>query len=339
MRHTTALLAAATVVATAALAPSIGLAEGPYEMNLGSLAPENTPWRDMMYKVEKHVESKTNGAINVILRPPGLMAEVEMVRETRKGERLQGCGVTTAALAEGGNIPQLQIVELPFLFDSYAEADHVLDNVIFDDVSAILKRRGFIMGVWSENGWRSFGTKAKPVKAPSDLVGVKMRSQESDVHMAMYKTLGADAVQKPMTEVLTSLQSNVIDGLDNTALYTLAGGLAEPLDYFTLTRHIYQPAAVVYSRRWYNELPEDYQKLLLEPKDMFTESGRKAIRAEEASMISLFPDMGMQVVELSDAERKVFQDKGRAMHASFAAGIEGGPELLGKIQKALDAMR
>lgn len=339
MRRILAVTTAATAIAVAALSPSIGQAEAPFEMNLGSLAPENTPWRDMMVQVEKHVESKTNGAINVILRPPGLMAEVEMVRETRKGERLQGCGVTTAALAEGGNIPQLQIVELPFLFDTYAEADKVLDTVIFDDVSNILSRRGFVMGVWSENGWRSFGTKAKPVRSPADLTGLKMRSQESDVHMAMYKALGANAVQKPMTEVLTSLQSNVIDGLDNTALYTLAGGLAEPLDYFTLTRHIYQPAAVVYSRTWYSKLPENFQKLLLEPKDMFTVSGRKAIRAEEQSMISLFPDMGMEVVELTAAERKVFQDKGRAMHASFAASIEGGTELLTKIQTALNGMR
>ena len=84
--------------------------------------------------------------------------------------------------------------------------------------------------------------------------------------MAMYRAFGGQAVQKPMTEVLTSLQSNVIDGLDNTAIYLQAGGLAEPLDYYTLSRHIYQPAAIVYSRSFIESLPEDLQKLCLSVK-------------------------------------------------------------------------
>lgn len=339
MRTSTAVLSAAGLVALAALAPGQGEAQTPFEMNIGSLAPENTPWRDMLVKLEQHVEKGSNGQINVILRPPGLMAEVEMVRETRKGERLQGAGVTTAAIAEGGNVPQLQLVELPFLFKSYEEADHLLDTVLFTELSDVLSRRGFILGMWSENGWRGFGSKGKPIRKPEDLVGLKMRSQESAVHMAMWRAFGANAVQKPTTEILTSLQSNVIDGLDNTALYTLAGGLAEPLDYFTLSRHIYQPAAVVFSRTWYSKLPEGFQKLLLEPKDLYTTPARKAIRAEDAQMVSMFPDMGMEVVELTDAERKAFEAKGQAMHDSFAATVEGGPELLKKIRDALAAYR
>ena len=133
---------------------------------MGSLAPEHTPWRDMLDKFEKYVEEKSNGAINVIVRPAGVMAEVEMVRETRKGERLQGAGVTTAALAQGGNIPLLQLVELPYLFRNSKEADHLLDNVLWDDFGKALSRRGFILGMWSENGWRSMGTKGKAVRTP-----------------------------------------------------------------------------------------------------------------------------------------------------------------------------
>lgn len=338
MRRITALLTASVLTAAAALAPGITEANAPFELNIGSLAPDGTPWREMLTEVEKLVESKSDGRINVILRPPGLMAEVEMVRETRSGERLQGCGVTTAAIAEGGNVPVLQLVELPFLFDNNAEADHVLDDVLWEPFSTALRRRGFILGIWSENGWRSFGTKGTPVKSPADLKGRKMRSQESDVHMAMYKEFGANAVQKPMTEVLTALQSGVIDGLDNTALYTLTGGLAEPLDYFTLTKHIYQPAAILYSRRWFERLPEDLQKIVMEPR-RFATDGRKKIRAEEQNMIALFPDMGMKVVDLSDAEREAFKKAGRAMHGKFAASIEGGPETLAMIQKALDAKR
>lgn len=338
MRRILTLTAATGLLALASLLPQATEAASPYEMNLGSLAPEGTPWRDLMEQIESEVEAGSNGKINVILRPPGLMAEVEMVRETRSGERLQGAGVTTAALAEGGNVPLLQLVELPFLFRSTAEADKILDDVLWGDFSSLLERRGFTLVMWSENGWRSFATKSKPVKSPDDLKGVKMRSQESDVHMAMYKSFGANAVQKPMTEVLTSLQGGVIDGLDNTPLYTLAGGLNEPLDYFTKTEHIYQPAAVIYSRRWFRELEPELQKLVLEARQ-HTGMARKKIRETSAEIEATFPAMGLEVVELSDAEREVWRAKAATMHREFAAGIEGGAELYDKIANALKAMR
>ena len=333
-----ALAGAALTAAALNFSAAPASATGPYELNIGSLAPKGTPWMDLLEKMESQIEAGSDGRVNVIIRPPGVMGEVEMVRETRKGERLQGCAVTTAAIAEGGNIPQLSLVELPYLFNNNTEADHVLDNVLWNPVSNLLGRRGFVLGVWSENGWRHFATKGKPIRTPDDLKGFKMRSQEADVHMKMYTTFGANAVQKPMTEVLTALQSGVVDGLDNTALYIQSAGLAEPIDYFTMSQHIYQPAAIVYSKRWFETLPADLQAVLLEPKSLAAE-GRAAIRDEDAAMVENMSLFNVEVVQLTDAERKAFADKARAMHSGYASGIEGGSDLLGQINSALSGMR
>jgi TRAP-type C4-dicarboxylate transport system substrate-binding protein len=289
----------------------------------------------MLEKMESMIETDTNGRINVIIRPPGLMGEVELVRETRRGERLQGASVTTAALAEGGNIPQLSIIELPYLFDTSKQADHVLDSVLFDHFDQALTKRGFILAMWSENGWRSFATKGGKIRSPDDLKAFRMRSQESDVHMEMYRSFGAQAVQKPMTEVLTSLQSNVIDGLDNTALYIKAAGLAEPLDHFTLSRHIYQPAAIIYSKRWFSGLEPDLQVILRRPRSL-TQEGRKAIRSEEAKALGTLDAFGLDVIELSSEERQKFSDIARGTHSTYADKIDGGTSLLAKIRDALD---
>lgn len=338
MKRALALTLGVLGAAALALAPSSGRAGAQYELNIGSLAPKGTPWMDTLEQMEKQIEADSGGRINVILRPPGVMSEVEMVRETRKGERLQGAGVTTAAIAEGGNIPQLQLAELPYLFNTDAEADHILDNVLWAPMSDIMQRRGFVLAVWSENGWRSFGTKGAPIRTPEDLKKFKMRAQESAVHMEMYKAYGGQAVQKPMTEVLTALQSNVIDGLDNTALYIQAGGLAEPLDYFTVSRHIYQPAAIIYSKRWFDSLPPDLQQVVTKPKALATDA-RKKIREEEKAMMENFAIFDVEVIELSAAEREAFAAVARKIHQPFAATIDGGPELLGKIEAGLKAHR
>lgn len=342
MTPTTSRLVAAVTASLAALAVAFSAvpatAQGPFELNIGSLAPKGTPWMDLLEKMEAGIETGSQNRINVIIRPSGVMGEVEMVKETLKGERLQGAAVTTAAIAEGGDIPVLSIVELPFLFRDNREADHVLDNVLWTPASDALAAKGLVLAVWSENGWRSMATKGKPVKSPDDLKELKMRSQESAVHMAMFKAFGATATQQPMTAVLPALQDGTINGLDNTALYIQSTGLAEAIDYFTLTRHIYQPAAAVYSKTWFSSLPPDLQKVLLDQRALAT-AGREGIRQEDAAMIENMSLFNVEVVELTDAERDVFAKKAAAMHASYAAGIEGGTEWYGKITTALKGLR
>lgn len=333
MKRTLALGFAAVTALAVTVTSTVVQAQSPKELAIGSLAPMGSPWRKLLDEASTRIEAETGGSINVVLRPPGFMGEVEMVQETRKGERLQGCGATAGAIAQGGNVPTLQILELPFLFNNNAEADYVLDS-LFTDFSDILARRGFVLGIWSENGWRSFGTREKAIRSPEDLKGLKMRSQESDVHMAMYRTYGSVAVQKPMTEVLSALNSNVIDGLDNTALFMQAGGLAEPLSHFTVTRHIYQPAAIVYSKKFFDSLTPSEQQALMSVKDLGPK-GRKMIRAEEGAMMDNWSYFGVEVIELDRTQREAFANPARAMHDSFASTVDGGPAVLTKIRGKL----
>lgn len=328
------IVAAAATAATAALLVS-SEAEGTaqYELNVGSLAPTHSVWWEMVKTIERNVETASDGRLDLILRPPGQMGEVEMVRETRSGGRLQGCGVTTAAIAEGGNIPSLNIIELPYLFDNYAEADQVLDNVLWEPVSRTMARRGFVLAAWSENGMRSFATKATPIRTPEDMADLRMRSQESAVHMAMYEAFGAQPVQKSMTETLTALQSDVVVGLDNAPLFLNLGGLSGALQYYTVTEHIYQPAAIIWSKRWYDTLPEDVQGILSSQKEVAL-GARTRIREENAAFQELLGEE-LEVIELTPEQRAAFVERGRGMHDSFARTVDGGPELLAQIRGAL----
>jgi TRAP-type C4-dicarboxylate transport system substrate-binding protein len=328
----------AGLVAAAALfvsSPAEGTAT--YELNVGSLAPTNSVWWHMIKEMERNIETQSGGRIDLVIRPPGQMGEVEIAREVRRGERLQAGGITTAAIAEGGNVPELQIVELPYLFDSYQEADHILDNVLWGPMSDLLGRRGFVLGAWSENGMRSFATKGRPIRTPADLQGFKMRSQESAVHLAMYRAYGAQAVQKSMTETLTALQSGVVDGLDNAPLFMNLGGLSSALDYFTVSEHIYQPAAVIYSKVWFDTLPADLQQILRSQRSV-SSGARGRIRAENDEFQALLAEE-VEIVQLTPEAKAEFKRIGRGMHASFAATIEGGPQLLSVIQGELDRTR
>ena len=100
-------------------------------------------------------------------------------------------------------------------------APHVIDTVLTAQFEPLFRERGFVLGFWSENGFRHFGTRDKGVRKPEDLKGKRMRSQENPVHMSMYKAYGAAAVPIPTTEVPQALATGNVDGFEGPATVEL----------------------------------------------------------------------------------------------------------------------
>ncbi len=311
--------------------------EAEFVLKFATVAPDGTPWAEHIKGVKKRIESESNGRIKMkIFLGGSLGGEVESVRDLRRG-RIQGFAGTTAAVAEGAGIPALQVMELPFLFESFEEADHVLDNVISDDLEAALNAKGFVLGFWHENGWRNFATKAKPIHTVADLEGMKMRSQESPAHLGMYRALGAQAEAIPAPEVLGALQTGMVDGFDNTALFSAASGWYEGVNYFTISQHIYQPAAVIYSKTFMDGLPADLQAVVLGDSHAESVTGRASVRAMGDDLFANFEEAGLTVYRMTEAERAPFRDATRKVHDEMADTV--GTALLQKVYDAQAAFR
>ena len=299
-----------------------------FVVKFGTIAPDGTPWSEHLKRIKKRVEAESGGRIKMKLFFGGALGgEVEMVRSLRRG-RLQGFGGTTAAIAEGAAIPQLQLLELPYLFDSLEEVDYVLDEVVEQDYKKILAEKGFFHAYWHENGWRSFATRKIEVHTPEDLSKLKMRSQESQVHLAMYRALGVQAESIPVPEVLGALQTGMVDGFDNTPLFASASGWYEGADYFVLSQHIYQPGIIAYSQKFMDTMPEDLQKILVGDVDEETLWGRSAVRAMREPLLQNFRDVGMKVYDFTPAEREAFRALLLPVHKQFEEIV--GKELLEK---------
>src|SRR5258706_528704 len=88
-----------------------------------------------------------------------------------------------------------------------------------------------------------------PDKTPwADLKNKKMRSQESYVHIEMWKALGASASAIPTTEVTTALKTGSVEGFDQALLYMVAGAWHTSIKHLTLSAHIYQPAVITFNQ-------------------------------------------------------------------------------------------
>jgi TRAP-type transport system periplasmic protein len=294
------------LAATAALAPARALAqETPaYTLKIATVAPTGTPWTEGLNEFKKMVEGGAGGRMKVKVFAGGTLGdENETVTSTQRGQ-IQGVGASTGALAS--LVAELNVLELPFLFKSATEADHVLDNVVLSAMETAFKSRGLVLGFWSENGYRCFGTNYGFIKTPTDLKGHKIRSQENPAHIEMYRAFGASPVPIPTTEVLTSLQTGVVDGYDNTPLFAQAAQWMSVTKYFTLSRHIYQPAAIVFNKAWFEALPADLQALLLSARTTLVAKMRKQIRALDPILVQNLAAMNVQVYTPTKADLSTF---------------------------------
>jgi TRAP-type C4-dicarboxylate transport system substrate-binding protein len=276
----------------------------PIKFKIATIAPDGTPWALMLNTFKKRVRKQSKKALMPRVYLNGLKGdEQSIVRQVYKGS-LQMGGVSTGALST--IVPDMDILELPYAFPDFATADKVLDAVR-PTVEALLNEKGMTLLMYSENGYRSFATKDKCIKSPADLKAMKMRSQESEVHVETYRALGASPVTISVGEVLSSLQTGVVNGFDNTPIITQALGWNQAIKFFTNTRHIYQPALIIMNKSWFDGLSPDQQKLIRENGMKLEKKGRKMVRSIEPALMKNFVNQEVQVCELTDAERAVFK--------------------------------
>lgn len=310
-------------------------ADAPMTLKLATVAPEGTPWADQVQQYKQKVESESKGRLKIKPFLGGALGdENQTVGECRRGA-IPMWGGTTAALAT--SVPEISVLELPFLFSSAEQADHVLDKVLKEELKQRLAARGFIVVLWSENGFRSFGTKWGPVKSPADLKGHKMRSQESLVHLETYRAFGALPQPIAVTEVLPALQTGVVDGFDNTPLYTFAASWHLAIKHFTVTEHCYQPGLVLIAKKQYDKLPADLQKILTSDLETLTVEGRSAVREIGPLLLQNFTNAKIPVYRPSAAERAALTRATAGVADKYVKAVPTAKPLLAAIKKAAGA--
>lgn len=317
----------ALFVASLASPPESAHAQDPIQMRIGTVAPEGTPWEKQLRGLKQHIERESGGRIRVrVFMGGSLGGEKAMVRRVAAGT-LECFGGSTAAL--GSIVPEMNVIEAPYLFDTVEQADAALDSApVRAQLGSLAQSKGFVFGLWAENGFRSWFTRERPIRTPGDLSGLRMRSQEARVHIATYEAFGATPNPIDVTNVLTSLQTGVVDGFDNTPLFAFATSWYQAARHLNLSQHSYQPGIVVYSRTWYDGLPPDLQQMLSSVPEPITADGRTQVRRMDPILIQNLARYGIDVHRPSASERAAFAKIGRPVQDVVARQIGAGARTL-----------
>ena len=242
---------------------------------------------------------------------------------------------STATLV--GITKEMALWDTPFLFNNSREADAILDGPIGQKVMDRLQEKGLVGLVYWENGFRNLTNSKRPVQKMEDFDGIKLRVMQNNVYLESFKTLGANAVPMPFSELFGALETKTVDGQENPFNTILSSKFFEVQKFLSVTNHVYSPWIVLVSKKWWDELSKDEQKVLLDAARASREFERKDTREEAGRALAELKAKGMQVNELPASEAARMRAKLASVNAGIAASV--GQALWDETQAALAALR
>ena len=242
---------------------------------------------------------------------------------------------STATLV--GITKEMAIWDTPFLISSAKEADTLLDGPVGEKVKAKLQDKGLVGLVYWENGFRNLTNSKRAITKMEDLQGIKLRVMQNNVFLSSFQTLGANAIPLAFSELFSALETKTVDGQENPFNTILSSKFYEVQKYMTVTNHVYSPWIVTASKKWWDQLSKDEQKVLMDAAKSSRDFERKDTRAEAAKAMGDLKAKGMQINELSPAEAARMRDQLTKVYATVAADV--GMDLWNETQAELKKIR
>jgi len=230
---------------------------------------EDYPTVQALAFMDQLVATKSGGRHRIrVFHSRQLGEEKETIEQTRVGAiDLNRTNVAPI----GGFVPEANVLALPFLFRSMDHLYKVLDGPIGADVLASFEPHGFVGLAFYDSGARSIYNSVRSVRSISDLKGLRIRVQQSDLMMAMIKALGAEPIAMPYGQVLTGLTTKLIDGAENNWPSYITTNHYMAARHYTVTEHTMSPEVLVMSRK-------AWESLSVEDQAIFREAAQESAR-------------------------------------------------------------
>ncbi|MDO8789337.1 MAG: TRAP transporter substrate-binding protein [Sulfuritalea sp.] len=301
-----ALTLAGTVAAISMFAASPACAAAKYQFKLAHVIAAGTPIDVAARRFADLIRERTRGEVEIKVFPASqLGAERAMIEGVQLGT-IEMSFTTTGAI--GGFAPEFQVLDLPFLFQSYEAAYIYLDGPQGSNLLKLLDRKGMHGVVYLENGWRNFTTSKNPIKGPGDMKGQKIRVMESPMYMGLIKTLSARPTPMAYSELPNALRQKVIDGQENPSVNIYSARMYESQPYMIKDQHTYNVFIFKVNGKVWKALPDSIRNTIETTAVEVRDFQRKLNREADATFIKRLEGKGMQVHVPNKEEVKAWQE-------------------------------
>ncbi len=228
--------------------------------------------------------------------------------------------------------PKINTLGLPFLFPSYDAVYAVLDSEIGGELVADLASRNMIQLAYWENGLRQVTNSVRPINTPDDVKGLKLRTPEDSMTIAIFTALGASPSPLAFSELYLALQQKTFDGQENPVSNIYANNFQDVQKYIAITNHKYECKNMIFSLSAWNKLPSEVQELLLEAAKIYGDEHRKAIVDSADTMLAELEKAGMEVTR---PDTSAFQAATASVYDNFYAQNTWAKDLVSRMQEII----
>jgi len=314
-RRAGASLALGAAIAAAALGAAAIAPAQAREFRAADIQEETYPTVQALRAMDQLVAERTGGRHRIrVFHSRQLGEESQTIEQTRVGA-IDMNRINVGAM--GNMAPILNVLALPFLFRSVDHLYKVVDGPIGDEILGALESDGLIGLTFYDSGARSIYTTTRPVNVIDDLSGLRLRVQQSDLMDRMVKALGAEPVGLAYGQVLTALQTKLVDGAENNFPSFISAGHYKAARYYTVTQHTMSPEVLIMSQRAWADLSS-------EDRMIFREAARKSSQYMREQWLDRERRSEQQAIEagvnvISKINRKPFEDATKPMRDAMRA--------------------
>lgn len=312
-----------TIHTIAAALLTLGLA-GPalaqdIKAKLGTSLPDTHPQTIGARKFAELVDQKSKGRIKITVYSGAQLGSDQQMQAALRGGTQEFTVPSTATLTN--LVKEFGVIGLPFSFASEKQADAVLDGPFGQGLLARLPEKDLIgLGFW-ENGFRNFTNSKRPINKADDLAGLKVRTMQNNLYIDLFNGLGANAVPMPVNELFTALETRAVDAQENPFTVVHAQKFYDVQKYLSTTGHAYDALVLVAGKKFWDGLkPEDKATLQSAAREA-TLFQRQTSRELNTRMRGELVKLGMQVNDVSDAERQRMREKLAPVIAKHQAAV------------------
>ncbi len=272
------------------------------------------------------VEERTAGGIRVQIYPNNQLGNQ---RDVTEGIQLGTIEMSNVASVMASFVPEVNIFELPFLFENREHFYAVLDSEIGESLKPHFARRGFHFFGCFDAGVRHIMTVDKPLHSAADLIGLKIRTMENPLHLSAFKAFGANPLPMAYGELYSALEQKVIDGAEAANTNYFSKKFFEAAPYWAQVGWIHLVEYVVMSRYFYERLPEEYRRIVDEAARQMIAQERVGYRTADEETLQKLVDAG---VELTFPDKDKFQEVSLEVYRDWAEKV-GGMGLIERIRR------
>jgi len=280
--------------------------------------PLGYPTVEAVVRMGKRLEIASNGRLSIQMYPSmQLGGEKEMIEQAQIGA-LQIARISVGPM--GPLVPELNVFNLPFMFRDNAHMEKVIDGDVGGEMLKKLSDHptaGLVGLCWMNGGTRNVYNSKHPVKTVADLKGLKIRMMGNPVFVDTMNALGGNGVAMGYDQLVSALQSGVVDGAENNEPSYETGQHYRYAKYYSRTGHLMIPELLVFSKRSWIGLGLDDQALIAKSAKEAQQEQRKLWYEMEQQSLAKMKAAGVEINDVAD--KKEFAGAVHEVWAKYGA--------------------